>query len=82
LDFGSFDITTETALTFRIYGGDGIGSAGSGNWRIDDVSLTASTIPEPSTYGFIGGAGALGVATFRRFRSRRNVEPSEHDIAG
>ncbi len=57
-----------TAVTFRLYGAPA-GTAGSPNWRIDDVAMTAtaSAIPEPSTYAAIGGAVALlGAAVWRR----------------
>lgn len=58
----------DTAVTFRIYGAPA-GTAGTANWRIDDVAMTAtaSAIPEPSTYAAIGGAVALlGAAVWRR----------------
>lgn len=39
---------TSGSLTFRIYGSGGAGSGTSGNWRVDDVSLTiAARVPPP-----------------------------------
>ncbi len=73
IDFGSFNITTatDTGLTFRIYGSNGSGNTGPGNWRIDDVTLTVSSVPEPATFALLGGVSVLGLATLRRRRSRR-----------
>jgi DNA/RNA endonuclease G (NUC1) len=41
--------TTSTAITFRIYGYNGAGSpaAGTANWRMDDLKLTAATVFPP-----------------------------------
>jgi hypothetical protein len=47
-------------IEFRIYGSDGSG-AGSGNWRIDDLSVSATAIPEPATY-MLFGIGLLACA--------------------
>lgn len=33
---------------------------------LDNVSVSVSTIPEPSTYAFLGGVGALGLALTQR----------------
>jgi DNA/RNA endonuclease G (NUC1) len=42
---------TGTAITFRIYGYNGVGSpaAGTANWRIDDLKLTVNTVAAPPT---------------------------------
>jgi len=43
----------------------------SGNWRFDNVSISASPVPEPSTYGSIALGAALlmfGSRRVRRFR--------------
>jgi hypothetical protein len=39
---------------------------------IDNVSISASAIPEPSTYAALAGAAALGLASYRR-RQRRDA---------
>ena len=59
---------TDQAVTFRLYGSGGAGTIGNGNWRIDDLSLTAQAVPEPSTYAMIGLGAALllGIQRFRR----------------
>lgn len=74
---GSFSYTApiDTAVTFRLYGSDGIGGDNDSDWRIDDVSLgiTASAVPEPPTYAaLLLGAALMGVRTWRR-RLRRAV---------
>ena len=52
----------------RIYGYNG----GSGNFEIDNVTLSgaASAVPEPSTYALIFGAATLGFCVYRR-RAKR-----------
>lgn len=75
LSSGSLTSITGTALNplnLRIYGSGG-SSASSGNWRIDDLSVTVvvSAIPEPSTYAAIAGMVILGVAVIRRRRISR-----------
>lgn len=57
------------AVTFRLYAAPA-GTAGTPNWRIDDVTMTASAIPEPSTYAVAGGVVALLAAALRRRRER------------
>jgi hypothetical protein len=61
---------TNTAITFRLFGSGGSGTVGSGNWRIDDMSLSASAIPEPSTYAVFFGAFALAGAVWKRRQKR------------
>ncbi len=72
---------TGTSFEFRIYGFgatgvDGTsGSSGSGSLRFDDIivngSLTATAVPEPSTYAALAGLAALGAGWWRRRRRPR-----------
>jgi MYXO-CTERM domain-containing protein len=51
-------------VTFRLYGYGGTGSAtaGTANWRIDDMTVTATTtaIPAPGAIALLGVAGLVG----------------------
>lgn len=71
----SFSVTaaTDTNVTFRLFGSGGSGTVSGANWRIDDLSLSASAsaIPEPSTYALTIGAAALGAAAWQRRRKNR-----------
>jgi len=65
----SFSAAADVPITFRLYGSDGIGGSVSSNWRIDDVSLsiTATAVPEPSTFmALLVGGAVLGVRAWRR----------------
>jgi hypothetical protein len=66
-----------STVYFRIYGSDGLGSAGSGNWRIDDLAVTVVTVPEPSTLALATLASLPGLITLWR----RRIRPSPHEIA-
>lgn len=55
-----------STVYFRIYGSDGVGSAGTGNWRIDDLTATLLTVPEPSALALTPLAGLLGLILLRR----------------
>ena len=65
----NFNITGDVGVpvTFRVYGYGGT-SANAGNWRVDDLSLSAAAVPEPSTYAMVGLGAALlvGIQRFRR----------------
>ena len=61
-------LSSPTALTLRLYGHDGAGTAGAGtaNWRIDDlvlnVTVTTSSGPIPTITSFSPASGAAGTA--------------------
>ena len=63
-----------SAITYRLfgYGGSGTPTAGTANWRIDDLAITVevipSPVPEPSTYAGFAGALLLGFGVWRRSR--------------
>lgn len=58
-------------ITIRLYGSNGVGSPTSGtiNFRLDDISVgaTSGAIPEPSTVA-LGLAGLAGLVALRRRR--------------
>lgn len=66
--FTSVTGATGTPVTFRLYGFDGTGSPGAGtiNWRIDDLRVTANAVfPAPATPAVVSTSpvnGATGVA--------------------
>ena len=57
-------LTAATPVTFRLYGYGGSGSpnTNSANWRIDDLTLTATTtaVPAPGAIALLGVAGLVG----------------------
>lgn len=70
-DFAGISVSLpndDSTAYFRIYGSDGVGTAGNTNWRIDDLAVTMVSVPEPSTVALamLGGAACLFV--FRRKR--------------
>jgi hypothetical protein len=72
----SFNAFTSTGnqVFVRLYGYNGVNNAtiNGANWRIDDITLSASVVPEPSTYLLIIGAAAGLYAFRRRRRSSRS----------
>lgn len=71
--FSATAFAVDQAVTFRLYGYNGTGSpsAGTINTRFDDISvvLTATAVPEPSSFAALAGLGALGFGALRRRRS-------------
>jgi MYXO-CTERM domain-containing protein len=57
-------LTAATPVTFRLYGYGGSGSPNINvaNWRIDDLTLTATTtaVPAPGAIALLGVAGLVG----------------------
>lgn len=49
-NFGVLSLTSSALTTFRIYGYNGTGAAGSGNWRVDDVKISVAVISGPVVY--------------------------------
>lgn len=63
--------TPDTAVTFRLFGHNGTGSASSGtiNGRVDDITMTvtATAVPEPGMIAFLTiGLGVVAVLRRRR----------------
>jgi hypothetical protein len=66
----AYSAPIDTAVTFRIYGTDGIGGIAAPTWRIDDVTLSVVAVPEPSTYAsLLVGVVLLGARALRRRKS-------------
>jgi hypothetical protein len=58
-----------STVSFRIYGSDGVGSAGSSaNWRIDDLGVALSPAPEPSSLALALMSGMTCLVAIRRSR--------------
>jgi MYXO-CTERM domain-containing protein len=60
----SANLDESATVTFRLYGYAGVGSAtaGTANWRIDDLTVTATTTatPAPGAVALLGVAGLVG----------------------
>ncbi|HEY4415557.1 MAG TPA: PEP-CTERM sorting domain-containing protein [Verrucomicrobiae bacterium] len=59
-----------STVSFRIYASNGVGNATSGtaNLRIDDLSFTVSSVPEPSTIALATMGGLACLMAVRRKR--------------
>lgn len=68
LPTNSFTATSGQPIEFRFYGYGGGGNANNNtiNWKIDDVTLTITPVPEPATVGLVGAAVLGGGAFVRR----------------
>jgi hypothetical protein len=65
--FTALTISSGSSVVFRIYGSDGTGSptAGTANWRIDDLAV--NPVPEPGTVALVAlGLGAVTWGMRRR----------------
>jgi hypothetical protein len=63
-------------LIFKIFGSGGTGTQPNiANWRIDDISITATSdlaaVPEPAASGAMSGAGLLALCGWRIWQQRR-----------
>lgn len=63
-----FDATTTLTIDFEF--GLGAVDPTGGNWHIDNVMVSTTPVPEPSTYAVVLGALAVGFVAMRR-RSKR-----------
>jgi hypothetical protein len=55
--------------SYNLGAGSGTGDYGTtGTWRFDNVTISGTVIPEPSTYAAIAGVLALGLAFWHRHR--------------
>jgi hypothetical protein len=63
-----FTINPGETLSLRLYGSGGNSTSGVGNWRIDDLAITMTPTPEPSTLALaaLGGLLCFGTLKFRR----------------
>ncbi len=62
----SISLTAPSTYTFDVLALSGISTIGA--FTLDNVSVDLTTIPEPSTYALVVGAGMLGLVAWRRRR--------------
>lgn len=63
--------SSSNQVYFRLQGLNG-NSSGPGNWRVDDITLAGSVIPEPTTYVLVAVALA-GVVAFSRRKAKHKA---------
>ncbi|HEU6449516.1 MAG TPA: PEP-CTERM sorting domain-containing protein [Verrucomicrobiae bacterium] len=69
----SLAINPGDTLSLRLYGADGTGTSGIGNWRIDDLAIALTPTPEPSSISLAAAGFAVLIAwRFRQIKSRRS----------
>lgn len=71
--FGGNSLTgsTDSAVAVRIYGSGGSGTQPTtANWRIDDISLSVTPVPEPMTWALIVFATVFGAMHVGRLYRR------------
>lgn len=79
VSLGGFDTGTLSGATLEAAAGKELylrfyRTAGDGSFpTIDNVTLTASAIPEPSTYGLLGAGSLVAVALVRRRQTRKSA---------
>lgn len=62
--------STDTPLTLRfMWTGAVEGSSSGGQFRVDDINISAAAVPEPATYALLFGVLAFGGILLRRRRS-------------
>lgn len=72
LSFNGNSLTglVDSDVIFRIYASGGT-SASGGNWRVDDISLSVTPIPEPAAWGAASAVGLLAISGFTTWRERK-----------
>ena len=73
INFSGSSLTASAGsdVTFRIYGSGGSGTVSGANWRIDDISLDVTAVPETAAWGLISAIGLLGICSVRTWREQR-----------
>lgn len=62
----SYVINPGDTLSLRLYGAGGTGTSSKGNWRIDDLAVTLTPTPEPSSIALAALGGLICVGFLRR----------------